>query len=55
MYPPERDFFSYIFLEQRGDLLKPIYKKTASYGHFGRDESEYTWEKIDKSEIIKNL
>ena len=37
------------------NLLKPIYKKTASYGHFGRDESEFTWEKIDKSEIIKNL
>ena len=37
------------------NLLKPIYKKTASYGHFGRNESEFTWEKIDKSEIIKNL
>jgi S-adenosylmethionine synthetase len=34
------------------DLLKPRYKKTASYGHFGRDESEFTWEKLDK---IKEL
>ncbi|MGA2654530.1 MAG: methionine adenosyltransferase [Gammaproteobacteria bacterium] len=30
------------------DLLRPIYKKTATYGHFGRNEPEFTWEKIDK-------
>ena len=30
------------------DLLKPIYKKTAAYGHFGRDEETFTWEKTDK-------
>ena len=30
------------------DLLRPIYKKTAAYGHFGRDEPEFTWEMIDK-------
>ena len=35
------------------DLLKPIYKKTASYGHFGRELPEFTWEKKDKVETIK--
>ena len=30
------------------DLLQPIYKKTAAYGHFGRDEETFTWEKTDK-------
>jgi S-adenosylmethionine synthetase len=30
------------------DLLRPIYEKTAAYGHFGRDEPEFTWEAIDK-------
>ncbi len=35
------------------DLLRPIYKKTAAYGHFGRNEPEFTWEKTDKAEILK--
>jgi S-adenosylmethionine synthetase len=35
------------------DLKKPIYKKTASYGHFGRDEESFTWEKLDKVEELK--
>jgi S-adenosylmethionine synthetase len=35
------------------DLKKPIYSKTASYGHFGRNEPEFTWEKTDKAEILK--
>jgi len=35
------------------DLLRPIYKKTASYGHFGRELPEFTWEKCDKAEEIK--
>jgi S-adenosylmethionine synthetase len=35
------------------DLLRPIYKKTASYGHFGRTEPEFTWEKTDKIELLK--
>jgi S-adenosylmethionine synthetase len=35
------------------DLKRPIYKKTASYGHFGRNEPEFTWEKTDKVEILK--
>ncbi len=30
------------------DLLKPVYTKTAAYGHFGRDEPEFTWERLDK-------
>jgi S-adenosylmethionine synthetase len=35
------------------DLLRPIYKKTAAYGHFGRDEPEFTWEKTDKASELK--
>ncbi|HOE14047.1 MAG TPA: methionine adenosyltransferase [Candidatus Saccharicenans sp.] len=35
------------------DLLRPIYKKTACYGHFGRTEPEFTWEKTDKADILK--
>jgi len=35
------------------DLKRPIYKKTASYGHFGRNEPEFTWEKTDKAEKLK--
>ncbi|MBS3069470.1 methionine adenosyltransferase [Candidatus Micrarchaeota archaeon] len=33
-------------------LRRPIYKKTAAYGHFGREEPEFTWEKTDKAEIL---
>ncbi len=36
------------------DLLKPIYKQTASYGHFGRDDLNVSWEKIDKAELLRN-
>jgi len=35
------------------DLLRPIYRKTACYGHFGRNEEEFTWEKLDKVEVLK--
>lgn len=35
------------------DLRKPIYKKLASYGHFGREDLELSWEKIDKAETLK--
>jgi S-adenosylmethionine synthetase len=35
------------------DLLRPIYAKTAAYGHFGRDEPEFTWEATDKAEELK--
>lgn len=36
------------------DLRRPIYKKTAAYGHFGRDEEEFTWERLDKVQDLKN-
>ena len=35
------------------NLLRPIYTKTAAYGHFGRDEPEFTWEAIDKAAALK--
>ena len=35
------------------DLLRPIYLKTAAYGHFGRDEPEFTWENTDRAEALK--
>jgi len=35
------------------DLLRPIYLKTAAYGHFGRDEPEFTWENIDKVAALR--
>ncbi len=34
------------------DLLRPIYRKTASYGHFGRSEPGFTWEKTDKAAAL---
>ena len=50
-----REFFD---LRPRGlikmlDLLRPIYAGTAAYGHFGREEPEYTWEKTDKADALK--
>jgi len=36
------------------DLLRPIYKLTAAYGHFGRPEAEFTWEKLDMAETLRN-
>ena len=36
------------------ELLRPIYKKTAAYGHFGREDNEFSWEKTDKAETLKN-
>ncbi len=35
------------------DLLRPIYSKTAAYGHFGRDEPEFTWEATDKAAALR--
>jgi S-adenosylmethionine synthetase len=35
------------------DLLRPIYQKTAAYGHFGREEPEFTWEKTDKAQALR--
>ncbi|MYZ51812.1 methionine adenosyltransferase [Malikia spinosa] len=37
------------------DLLRPIYSKTAAYGHFGRDEPEFTWERTDKVQLLRDL
>ncbi|MBU1404023.1 MAG: methionine adenosyltransferase [Proteobacteria bacterium] len=39
---------------QHLDLLRPIYKKTAAYGHFGREREEFTWERTDKAEALKD-
>ncbi len=35
------------------DLLKPIYKNTAAFGHFGRTEPEFTWERTDKADLLR--
>ena len=35
------------------DLLRPIYTKTAAYGHFGRTEPEFLWERTDKAEVLR--
>ncbi|MGD8926541.1 MAG: methionine adenosyltransferase [Thioalkalispiraceae bacterium] len=36
------------------DLLRPIYRNTAAYGHFGREEPEFTWEKTDKADALRD-
>jgi S-adenosylmethionine synthetase len=51
-----REFFD---LRPRGlikmlDLLRPIYSATAAYGHFGREEPDFTWEKTDKAEALRD-
>jgi len=38
---------------QELDLRRPIYKKTAAYGHFGREEPEFTWERTDKAAALR--
>ena len=35
------------------DLIRPIYQPTAAYGHFGREEPEFTWEQTDKAEVLR--
>jgi S-adenosylmethionine synthetase len=35
------------------DLVRPIYRKTAAYGHFGREEPEFTWERTDKAAALR--
>ncbi len=35
------------------DLLRPIYSRTAAYGHFGRDEPEFSWEQTDKAAALR--
>ncbi|OQA61628.1 MAG: S-adenosylmethionine synthase [bacterium ADurb.Bin270] len=37
------------------DLLRPIYSKTSAYGHFGRNDPDFTWERTDKVEALKNM
>ena len=39
---------------QELDLLRPIYKQTAAFGHFGRHEPEFTWERTDKAAVLKS-
>jgi S-adenosylmethionine synthetase len=41
-------------LTQELDLRRPIYRKTAAYGHFGREEAEFTWEKTPKVDALKD-
>jgi S-adenosylmethionine synthetase len=36
------------------DLRRPIYSKTAAYGHFGRDDHDFTWERTDKAEALRS-
>lgn len=35
------------------DLLRPIYRQTAAYGHFGREEADFTWERTDKADALR--
>jgi S-adenosylmethionine synthetase len=36
------------------DLLRPIYQKTAAYGHMGREDADFTWEKTDKADLLRS-
>jgi S-adenosylmethionine synthetase len=36
------------------DLRRPIYAKTAAYGHFGRDDHDFTWERVDKADVLRD-
>ena len=36
------------------NLKRPIYRKTAAYGHFGREDRDFTWEKTDRAEALKS-
>lgn len=50
------DQFSFkpVDMIERLDLLRPIYRKTASYGHFGREEPDFTWEKTDLAAKLRS-
>jgi S-adenosylmethionine synthetase len=37
------------------NLRRPIYKKTAAYGHFGRNEEDFTWERTDKADALRSF
>ena len=41
-------------LRQMLDLVRPIYEKTAAYGHFGREEPEFTWERTDRAALLRD-
>jgi S-adenosylmethionine synthetase len=41
------------YIVKQLDLLRPIYKNTACYGHFGRERVEFSWEKTDRIEDLK--
>ena len=41
-------------LRQMLDLIRPIYEKTAAYGHFGREEPEFTWERTDRAALLRD-
>ena len=45
--PPPGAFREYL------DLHRPIYRKTAAYGHFGREDHDFTWEKTDKADTLR--
>ncbi|MBV8258149.1 MAG: methionine adenosyltransferase domain-containing protein, partial [Actinobacteria bacterium] len=36
------------------DLRRPIYAKTAAYGHFGRNDADFTWERTDKADALRS-
>ena len=36
------------------DLLRPIYQPTAAYGHFGRTEASFSWERTDKADVLRD-
>ena len=38
---------------QELDLHRPIYQKTAAYGHFGRDDHDFTWERTDRADALR--
>ena len=40
-------------LREMLDLVRPIYQKTAAYGHFGRPEKDFTWERTDKKDALR--
>jgi len=41
-------------IQQMLDLVRPIYRKTAAYGHFGREEPEFTWERTDRADALRD-
>ena len=59
--PPDRiaelvkEHFSFrpVDIIRQLDLLRPVYKKTACYGHFGRNDPDFTWERVDKAEALR--